>query len=176
MTRALGSGIFPGVTLTVDTGMNTGWALWRYSPSINSRVFFDTWGTIKAKGKDTEERLGSLFYQFKNILCSYLPHYVYLEGQEMWSGNVTSVASAGSGSLFKLSYITGMYFGEVCEAGARPIIVNPTQWKGQLTKNATDLRIQRAFINFPKVREQLEKESEHARDAIGIGLALTGVL
>lgn len=157
--------------LTVDTGMNTGYALW----SAGLRLSLLTWGGFRAKGRTVEERLKSLLIQWCGVINKYSPRYVYLEGQQFWAGNATSYASVASTDLFKLSYITGVYFGgAVLNASVK--IINTTEWKGQLTKSATALRVRRALSNYAWAAAKMENQSEHIIDAIGMGLSLGGIL
>ena len=104
---------------------------------------------------------------FGNELRRMRPRHVVIETQEVWAGSPTSMASAAAGDLFKLTFLTGVFGGEVLAYGAQLHLVAPGTWKGQLSKAATHRRIKRACgMDY----------GEHVADAVGMGLAVMGVL
>ena len=75
---------------------------------------------------------------------------------------------AASGDLVKLSLLTGSLLNVARVAGFTPSLVKPSEWKGQLPKVIAHDRIARIL------KKDLNGMSEHARDAIGIGLFALG--
>lgn len=85
-------------------------------------------------------------------------------------GGAKGRAVAASGDLIKLAMITGMLFAIAYERTSRIRLVAPNEWKGQLPKSVCEARIRKKLgKSFPEGRQ-----SEHAIDAIGIGLWYQG--
>ena len=110
-----------------------------------------------------------LMYNFDKLGRQFDPEGVVIESMEHWAGSETSDASTNSGALFKVDRLSGGY-GGVCAVRGTPYnFVTAKEWKGQLTKEATRLRVLRAIPGTVL-------KDEHSTDAIGIGLALGGEL
>jgi hypothetical protein len=164
-------------TLTIDPGWFTAVAEWQGSLMPMMHII----GLPKhLKGKDADwgEQLKHMASQFMNVLerVSELGHEletVIIEGVEMWEGSLTSMTSARRGDTFRLASLAGAYAGVAGLAGYDVIILTPKQWKGQLTKEATMLRVQRKWEQYCIEAEEM---SEHEWDAIALGFACMGEL
>lgn len=150
--------------LTVDPGVNTGWAYWGLTDNLQPM----TYGVFRAPGPDTglEQRLRHMYREFQNLMGKYKPNFVVIEGAEDW-GDVQSRLSSASGALQLLSFLVGGY-----AALSLPVFIikMPREWKGGLPKKALELRIARALGQDPGLYP------EHAREAVGIGLSMMEVL
>lgn len=103
-------------------------------------------------------------------LCSRLqPRVVVLEWPEVWEGSMKSQASATSGNLGKLFYLVGG-LGEVARRNCPclPVLVSAKEWKGQLSKKAVGMRLNRKL--------PLRIFKNHEEDAVAMGLAAQGLL
>ena len=150
-------------------------------------AFFPTVITSRAKGTVFDAReeglytgvwrpTGSKLWGGKTAdACAWLnglvggikPNLVVIEYPELWTGSAKSIASASTGKLFKLTYLVGGY-GEVVRrlpCTRLPILVTPTEWKGQLPKEVVINRINQKIKNLEKIRD-------HEGDALGMGLHL----
>ncbi len=145
--------------LSVDPGMNTGWAHWSDKHLVE-------YGQITAKHKTLSEDLVYLSEHFGQLLLRLQPDKVYLEYPGFWGGSSTSMASLSSGDLVKLAAITGVYIGLAAAYNALPVLITPQEWKGQMPKEGVKVRVQRAL--------GVIERSSHMNDAIGIGLHVTG--
>lgn len=179
--------------LTIDPGFQgTGWAYWNTlaagSLEPNASGHFKPRPGRISKADPVLPRVIELTESFKGLLsacaryeaglikleeCPIIPMpnceklLVYIEYQEVYGGSAKSHASAVKGDLTKLTLLTGFYAHAAIEAGATVCLIPPSQWKGQLSKKATALRLNRAFgkkVEF----------NNHTADAVGIGLALIG--
>jgi len=155
--------------MTVDVGMNTGWAYWDECESFPAP---DIWGQYSVKPhKILEEDLTELAYQFDDNICALrsTPKIIILEGVELWAGNLRSLTSASRGNLFKLSYIVGMYARNALHYGSGFRIIPASQWKGQLK----DPMVMKRVTNLTGI--EFKKSEQHVCDAIGIGLSHMGL-
>lgn len=127
-----------------------------------------THGVLKTTERAWQAGAEDLSAQMIGLLEALTPDVVALEVPELWQTAV-SQSSASSGDLFKLCYLCGC-FGEIVRQFCRrsPILVRPSEWKGQLPK---DVVIRRIKIIYP-----LLTATSHDADAIGIGLHLQGKL
>jgi hypothetical protein len=161
--------------ITCDPGWNTGLAYWMgdYTPI----TYIIKEPPRRKKIKIEPARLKFMFQKFNAILCSHAPlvDSVYIEGVEMWSGNVRSLTAAQRGDLFSLAYLVGGYI-SICQSkGVSVKLVYPrgnkakgrVMWKGQLN---TEKLIKRIY------RINQQKYPEHIREAVGIGFSVMGVL
>jgi len=125
-------------------------------------------GVIKTQERQWQSGAEDLSGKLIGVLEALKPDIVAMEIPEMWQSS-TSHSSAASGDLFKLCYLCGM-FGEVARQFCMksPILLRPTEWKGQLPKEVV---IQRIKIIYPML-----SVFSHDADAIGIGLHLQGRL
>ena len=161
--------------MTVDPGWSTGIAWWMGDYKPITHIIKEP--PRRKKIKIEPSRLKFMFSKFHAILQSHLPSvdYVYIEGVEMWSGNVRSLTAAQRGDLFALSYLVGGYI-NICQSrGVTVRLVYPrgnkakgrVMWKGQLNTSMLIKRIHR--INK-------QTYPDHIREAVGIGFSVMGIL
>lgn len=162
--------------ITVDPGWNTGIAYW--IGDLKPITFLIKEPPRRKKIKIEPVRLRYMFSKFEAALKSTPQDKIdtcYIEGVEMWSGNVRSLTSAQRGNLFALAYIVGGYISICYRFGITTKLVYPrgnkakgqVMWKGQLNEKKIIARIKR--INgmiYP----------EHVREAVGIGFSVMGIL
>lgn len=157
--------------LTVDTGDNTGWAYWtkrQIAPEVTGQI------TLPRRRGETiteQTQLQYMWTQFEHGIPLQIigkPKIVLLESLEHWSQDEASLAAIRSGKLFKLAYLIGGYASISQRWGAELHFVKAREWKGQMTKIATELRVQKAI--------NMKFKSSHITDAVGMGLSLMGIL
>ena len=149
--------------LSVDPGVEgTGWAYFRNG-------IFKYAGTITPQGRDDQwvERMYSVANRFQSLVELYPGlDYVVMECPA-FHGGVAGMVVASSGSLVKLSLLTGALL-NICRAkGFTPTLTKPAEWKGQLPKDVTKKRCEEIL------KTKLDG-TDHACDAIGIGLWALG--
>lgn len=93
-----------------------------------------------------------------------------VETPELWAGHSISEAASRSGSLIKLTYLSGLIAGIVRPQYIIPVL--PRQWKGQLPK---DLVIKRVREAWPTLHAG-DDPPDHEADALGMALAAMGAL
>jgi len=76
--------------------------------------------------------------------------------------------------LVKLAACAGGLVAIASSLGAEIIPVEISAWKGQLPKKVTERRIRRVLARREAGEAVLEGHSEHAIDAVGIGLFCRG--
>jgi hypothetical protein len=164
-----------GSLMTVDTGLHTGISFWSWGYENPNVMDLETYSVnVSRKDLTLYMKMDTLLSDWYSILRSNSPGYVYLEGQEMWSQSAKSFASTAAGNLFTLSYITGAFAG-YCIKDKIPFQIIPARkWKGQLSKQATELRVRSALKFYSD--EELPLYSDHIIDSIGMGLSLMGLL
>ena len=153
-------------TLTVDPGMNTGWAFWDGHIIPKATGVFRI-QRIKKSVISESAQLQELWMQFKNILEFFNPQLVIIENTSWWPGSVKSFAAINSGDLRKLTLLTGGYclYANIYDAEWELVI--PSKWKGQLTDKALKAHI----------KLKIHKEyRQHEQEAVGIGLWKSGIL
>ena len=155
---------YPLRTMTIDPGFGgTGWAYWLGNA-------YPIYGVIKEKAgikKGTDEiRITLMVREFRNILKYYQPTRVVLESMQLWQ-SLMSQTSAARGDLFLLQTLVGAYASTCIFQDIEFEFRTPTQWKGQLSKEALRARI--SMINACRY-------PDHAEDAVGIGFHLAGIL
>jgi len=160
--------------ISVDPGVGgTGWAVWK-SSSVFKTGNLINYGVIHSKDSSSNwmERAGSIVLQFNHVLDTYLlseDKKVVLEFPNFMQGSGGRMVAA-RGDLVKLSVLTGMLMTCVLAHKAKIQIVSPVQWKGQLPKWVASSRVREIL----KDRIGNKKISDHAMDAIGIGLWAEG--
>lgn len=160
--------------ICIDPGLDknggTGCAFWpflKHKTAISAATVPRKVILIQSKTKDWLERTGSIANQFQAFIKDMRADHVVIEGQELWGGSAKSHASASTGALFKLTILTGRLIQIASDAGAITEILQPSKWKGQLSKEAVDERIK---------RELNKSYPNHISDAVGMGLHLQGKL
>jgi hypothetical protein len=152
--------------LTVDPGMNTGWAFWQYGKLPNSTGVFRQAREHK-KVLPIADQLYSMWEQFRSLLSVTEPEIVIIENANFWAHSAASHAAMFSGDLRKLLFIIGGYCLLCGQAGARWELVEPQRWKGQLDDKALKARIKRRIGREYK---------QHEQEAVGLGLWRAGTL
>lgn len=161
--------------LFVDPGLGgTGWAFFPIvkTNATNAPKLPESSGVIHAQDKRTGERCwqscaSEIVHAFSGTLAALRPDLIVLEYPELWSGSATSHASAASGDLFKLAFLTGqLAMAAWSVMAALPILITPAEWKGQLNKT----------IVLERLADYGIKAKNHEGDAIGMGIAAQGAL
>jgi hypothetical protein len=151
--------------LSIDPGIHTGCAVWENNELQYADFFEITGSTI-------EEKLMNLSWELNKVFDMITrPIKIVLEGVQ-YQHSVKGVTSTLRGDTFLLAYQVGLISGI---AVARKIdfkIILPSEWKGQLTKEATRLRVLRALPELKKWK----KVSSHVMDSIALGLSFQGRL
>lgn len=153
-------------TMTVDPGMNTGWAFWLDKEQPQASGVF-RFRKIKNSTTTVTVQLQEMWMQFDNLLSFLKPKYVILENNAWWPGDTRSLAAVRSGDLRKLTLLTGGYCLQANRIGALWEMVEPVTWKGQLTDTALGAQI--LEITGKEYRK-------HEQEAVGIGLWKAGRL
>ena len=148
--------------LTIDPGDNTALAYW------GGNLYPDT-QIIRLRPKERnlrrEEQLVLMWDRFEYQITRYHPiNTAYIEGVQVWAGSLKSLTAARKGTLLKLVYLIGGYCKIMDNHGIEFHIINPQEWKGQLSKQAVANRIKRITGNT--------YNTEHETDAVGIGLSM----
>lgn len=149
--------------LTVDSGMNTGWAYWVDGELIN-------YGQVTIKHAQLASDISSMISKVRDVVLAYPDlDAAYLEYPHAWAGSATSEAASASGDLIKLGALVGVVATVIeCYTSAKCSYILPYKWKGQLGKDAIKFRVARAL--------GVDERSSHINDAIGIGLHVLGKL
>lgn len=153
-------------TITIDPGMNTAIAYW--SGGINEPPTIKVFG-CPVKYTSRVDKVSALSDKFLAYINSCPIDVAYIEGVEFWAQSEKSNISAKLGKSILLSYIVGAYINNLHKSGIRTFELLPREWKGQMSKEAVQCRVNRFFsgVNFG---------TNHAYDAVGIGLSLRGDL
>ena len=151
-------------TITVDPGWYTGLAYW--SGNLEPDFKLIKVRRIGKKKLTWEEKIDSMSIQFKAYCHIVKPQTVYIESTTVYAQSAKSMSATRH--LMHLNVLIGEYRRGAKEAGANKIkLLEPMEWKGQLSKKATDLRIKRINgLTYPS----------HISDAVGIGLSIQGLL
>lgn len=159
----------------IDPGtVGTGMAFWEdisTQPRATSGCskkpdFTDAW--VPKKKLPWRERAGVVIESFVAACRDNRPEIAVIEFPVIW-GSPRSIQAAVRGDLMKLIYLVGR-LEERAKAESRGCTVvdfTPNEWKQQLSKDAVDLRIKRVLG---------EEYPEHTSDAVGMGLAVQGLL
>ena len=92
-------------------------------------------------------------------------HY---KNAKLMKNSAKGQVAAESGALVKLSQTIGRITQILIDAGCKVELIEVAKWKGTLPKEVCERRIRRLLPRIP------EKQSNHAIDAIGIGLFKLG--
>lgn len=143
-------------TMTVDIGLHLAGAYWDGDP-------FPAVMSWNNPHDDLKDRLNAACEEFGDWLDRWRPGRVILEGVEVFD-SLKSSAAAKRGDTIWLAYLCGALFNAAYERGALDCdIVTARQWKGQLGKKGTILRVQR--INGKLY------DTDHITDAVAMGFA-----
>lgn len=149
------------IMVSVDPGVTgTGVAVWK-----NHTLYASL--TLHSYKEEWEERAFEIADQFFKEIEPYKPGIVILEKPSFMAG-VGGTMVARSGDLVKLCMLTGMLIHAARQTNCLVKLVLPTQWKGQLPKDVTKKRV----LDILGINHQTMnlKHSDHAFDAVGIGL------
>lgn len=149
--------------LTIDPGDNTALAYWNGDLYPDTKII-----SLKPTVRRTftrEEQLVLMWDKFEHKLRRYPTiNTAYIEGVQVWAGSLKSLTAARKGTLMKLTYLIGGYCKVMDNLDIEFHIINPQEWKGQLSKQAVANRIKRITGNT--------YNTEHETDAVGIGLSM----
>ncbi len=147
--------------LSIDPGMNIGWALWEKRnwkdlvPPI--RVGSNNGGTLGTWQEKVERSLWR--FETTAIFNHVNLDKVFIECPEFEKGKTIKL-------IFTVGWIARW---AVQDRKAKLILVGVNEWKGQLKKQQTDMR-----INLLLGKGYVKPYNDHTRDAIGIGLHAKG--
>ena len=152
--------------VSIDPGLNTGIAGW-------GGVELQSWHLLRESNRASQEspavRVGLLCCGLDSVLSQYPnANRVYIEGVRSFT-SARSWAASTRGNLALLAYIVGGYI-HVCQERNLLVEIIDPKWKGQLPTRALESRITRAGVCGEAVYK------EHVREAIGLGLSVTGRL
>ncbi len=147
--------------LSIDPGVQTGWALWSSDWKLLSH------GIIKApnKVKEFDTRINIIGLELRAICRNNFVKQVYMEYPAFF-GSTAGRMVAGRGDLVKLTYMAGALQGYLNSMGLWVERIEVNRWKGSLPKDVVIKRIQKILPNC--------KATSHDADAIGIGLYAAG--
>lgn len=160
---------FPDQLLTVDTGENTGLALWEGTKYPDVSFF-----KVKNPKLNHESKLIDLWEKFDSYICRVISEDMncktiklcILEIPELWGDSSISLTAAKRGNLF---YLSGIAHGYACVCNQYNInfrLIEAKRWKGQLSKVATKEWVYR--INHTKYK------NDHITDAVAMGFSYIG--
>jgi len=151
--------------VTIDPGVNTGIALW-----VEKKLFAVY--SVRTKKDSIPERVIDLTSKLDSIVLPFIIDKVIIESVAFYATNNKSMVSAQRGDLFFLSYIIGAYIKTLSKYTDNITLIPANRWKGQLTKEATLLRVKNSVDNF----HVYNIKNNHEIDAVGIGLSHFGAL
>lgn len=148
--------------MTVDPGMNTGWAYWHGDSNPATGVF-----RFKKKNHSatTEQQLVYMWWEWSQLLNSLQPSIVYIEDCTTFASLVSSTASL-RGDLSKLSKLIGGYACQCMLYNIKFELWHP-RWKGTMKEDVVHRRVQRALGR---------KYRNHEVIAVAMGLKLVDEL
>ena len=157
--------------ISVDPGTGgTGYAVWKGNQLKN-------YGTIHfhSNCETWEQKMKDIGLKFLDMLRDNKPAHTIVMESPVFMRGTGGYMVASAGDLCKLAMLTGHLAARVYDRfiGTQLTLVEPSKWKGQLPKNVVARRVQNLIpsIDFKSLRI-----SNHAMDAIGIGLWRIGVL
>lgn len=153
--------------LAVDPGANgTGWALLN---SGDGRLI--EWGTIHGQSSEWDRKSIQILVQYEKLLGKHYIGQVFMESPVFMRG-YGGYTTASTGDLVKLAMLCGaMFFMSSRIHGT--VLVPPSSWKGQLPKKVCNNRVLK-ILQAQSTYQPLGRISNHALDAIGIGLWALG--
>jgi hypothetical protein len=165
---------YGGTLISIDPGINIGWAVWDFSKKNADRLVRPTeygWVQDPGKGRMTwEQRANWVIDNFTEHMQHGVSHCrSIIEMPQMMEARGAMV-TARSGSLVKLTMMTGRIQQLMYSMGSSVELVEVRTWKGQMSKTATDACLGRRFG-----QDFLEEcKQEHERDAVALGLWVKG--
>lgn len=156
----------PQRMISVDPGVGgTGVAVWKGSKLYES-------ATLHSYLEIWERKAFEIADEFlRRYVEPFKAHTIVLEKPAFMAGAGGTMV-ARSGDLVKLCLLTGMLVQAARQKETEIRLVLPTQWKGQLPKDVTKRRVIEA-LGYEN-QTMSAKHSDHAFDAVGIGLWVQG--
>lgn len=147
--------------LSIDSGMNIGWALWTVADWDKLVPPYDAGSGSVPEVGTWQGKVCIALRRFENMMARYNVQLdnVYIEWPEFERGNTAKLC-------FTVGWLSRW---AVVSRRAQLHLVGVNEWKGQLKKQQTDQRIG-AYLG----RGALKGYNDHTRDAIGIGLHCKG--
>lgn len=150
--------MLPNNELFVDTGIHTGWAFFQGTIKPETGTIF----LAVNERKTLENYIRFYGDSFQALLFTYQPFHVTIEHPEFWVNSQKSKTAITNGSLFHLA-ANAYTYADRCSVNNIPFtLVTANHWKGNLSKEATELRVKR--INGTTY------ENDHITDAVAMGL------
>ncbi len=149
-----------GLWCSLDPGQNTAIAYWQKKELIG-------YSHYTGKGRNWDERVDSIINQLDRALETTTPLSLFFENPSYF-GQGSGKVAAQSGSLVKLTTLVGVVRALCVRRGIEAIPVEVAAWKGQMTKVAVKLRVEK------RLGRKID-EVDHIVDAIGIGLHVQGI-
>ena len=154
----------------IDPGiLGTGWAVFP-EPEEERFTKWTESGVVAPRNKTWTWKVWNIVGKIDSVIKDNLFIQTVVIEFPIVRSDAKSVASSRRGDLLKLTYLIGR-MATVIQAVVpyEPILITPSEWKGQLPKPQVIKRIKRAFGDDIKIRN-------HEADAIGMGLAAQGGL
>ena len=156
---------------TVDPGLGgTGAALWQTLALATARPTPPTnTFAVSARRGDWHDRMRKIVdvLMARLLTSGWRTNILVLEMPRLWTSSAKSQGAAADGTLFKLSALTGAIIYVARQYNIPVAEVYPDEWKGQLDDRLVHKRIaEKLGLRYPT----------HVHDAVGIGLAIQGVL
>ena len=153
--------IDPGVT-------GTGYATWVEIGGQRATRPIDC-GCVKGikKNENWQDRAYYVVGALTKVFDEYGTRVVVVEWPELWTGSSRSQTAAERGDIIKLAHLCGEIDYCCRESGFKCVLVRPSEWKGQLGKQAVINRIKRRLNNW--------SPTSHDADAVAMGLVAMGV-
>jgi len=152
--------------LTIDPGVNTGWAFWNGGRVPRSTGVFRV-EKRKASVSTLRVQLEQLCTGFGTVVNLLSPRLIIIEDCRWWSGSKESMAALNSGDLHKLTLIIGGYCFLSSNRDIPWELIDPCKWKGQLDHNALAAQVEHLIG---------KQYRHHELEAVGIGLNRAGIL
>lgn len=172
-----------GPVIAIDTGLNElGWAAWLgedadklahwpIAPSAAGVVRVPLAEAVRSK-VDWTTRAKMILSEFMVQASGLHECKVHvMEMPEFRAGDAVGHAAAAGESLGMLYFMCGMHCRLADTLNAMPVFFKPREWKGQLPKRVVQQRLESAIGDSDGRGEFI---TEHAWDAVGIGLHFAG--
>lgn len=172
--------------MTVDTGVSAvGWALWRWDTRVRNEpdtpiqcgnikppttLRGDTFWVERALwlANETLAPLSAAAMRRKaKRMRTVRPVDLLVLEWPTYRGDATGHSAAAKGDLQRLCFMAGALASRAAKLNWAVELVTPGEWKGQLSKDTVELRINRAIGNVAQDGSKIES---HAADAVGMGL------
>jgi hypothetical protein len=157
--------------LSIDCGVNAiGVAIWNKKPTRENVIPDEAFCIHVAADKAWEEKCIELVIKLDklaNDISSF--RYVVTEFPEVYGG-AKGNAAAKNGDVAHMAHFCGALHAYAYPRTFIPVL--PTEWKKQLKKEIMERRLRRAIGDADGTGKAI---TEHAWDAVGIGLYFAGI-